>query len=165
MIIFPSWRRQILIFDPTRCVFMLSVYRIALFAMSARRPSISLRLRVGIICFEPFMRWWKRFATAFLIFYNDVELNRYFRRSCRFMDIIYRIRQMSADGSDDFVRRRVFFRIEDYANALQILRRKIAGKFLVKDVYNCRILHILVDSSVRCKYSRRVLFIIITAFD
>ncbi len=96
------------------------------------------------------------FTTAFLAFCGDVELNRCFRirRSCLFMGIVCRIRQMSADGGDDFVRRRVFFRIEDYADALQILRRKIAGKFLTKDVCDCRILHILVNSSVRRKYSR-----------
>ncbi len=72
---------------------------------------------------------------------------------------------MSADGGDDFVRRRVFFRIKDYADILQILRRKIVGKFLVKDVCDCRILYILEDSSVRGKYGRRVLFIIIIVFD
>jgi len=71
---------------------------------------------------------------------------------------------MSADGGDDFVRRRVFFRIEDYADILQILRRKIAGKFLVKNVCDCRILYILEDSSVRGKYGRRVLLIVIAAF-
>ncbi len=132
---------------------MLSVYRITLFAMSARRPSISLRLRVGIICFEPFMRWGKIFATAFLTSDDDVELNRRFR-----------IRQISADGGDDFVRRRVFFRIKDYTDALQILRKKIAGKFPTKNVCDCRILYIFEDSSVRGKYGRRVLLIVITAF-
>ena len=71
---------------------------------------------------------------------------------------------MSADGGDDFVKRRVFFRIEDYIDALQILRRKIVGKFSAKDVCDCRILHIFEDSSVRGKYSRRVLLIVITAF-
>ncbi len=156
-----------LIFDLIRCVFLLSVYRITLFTISARRPSISFKLRIGIIYFESFWRWEKLFTTTFLTFYGDVKLNRYFRirRNCRFMGIIYRIHQMSTDGGYDFVRRRVFYRIKNYTDALQILRRKIAGKFLVKDVYNCRILYILVDSSVRCKYSRRIFLIIITAFD
>ncbi len=104
------------------------------------------------------------FATAFLAFYGDVELNRCFRRSCRLMGIVCRIRQMSANRGDDFVRRRVFFRIKDYTDALQILRRKIAGKFPVKDIYDYRILYILEDSSVRGKYSRRVLLIVITVF-
>jgi len=72
---------------------------------------------------------------------------------------------MSVDGGDDFVRRRVFFRIEDYTDVLQILRRKIVGKFLVKNVCDYRILYILEDSSVRGKYSRRVLLIVIAAFD
>ncbi len=67
---------------------------------------------------------------------------------------------MSADGGDDFVGRRVFFRIKDYTDALQILRRKIIGKFLIKNVCNRRILYILKDSSVRGKYSRRVFLII-----
>ncbi len=40
---------------------------------------------------------------------------------------------MGADGGNDFVRRRVFFRIEDYIDVLQMLRRKIVGKFLAKD--------------------------------
>ncbi len=71
---------------------------------------------------------------------------------------------MSANGGDDFIKKRVFFRIEDYINILQILRRKIVGKFPVEDVYNYRILYILEDSSVRGKYSRRVFFIVITAF-
>ena len=93
------------------------------------------------------------FATTFLIFYNDVELNRYLRRSYRLMGIVCRIRQMSANGGDDFVKRRVFFRIKDYIDALQILRRKIAGKFLIKNIYNCRILYIFEDSSVRGKYN------------
>ena len=72
---------------------------------------------------------------------------------------------MSADGGDDFVGRRVFFRIKDYTDALQILRRKIVDKFLVKNVCDRRIFYIFEDSSVRGKYSRRVLFIVITAFD
>ena len=71
---------------------------------------------------------------------------------------------MSANGGDDFIKKRVFFRIKDYADALQILRRKIVGKFPAKDVCDCRILHILEDSSVRGKYSRRVLLIVIAAF-
>src|SRR6266498_4747542 len=71
---------------------------------------------------------------------------------------------MSADGGDDFVRRRVFFHIKDYIDVLQILRRKITGKFLIKDVCDCRILYILKDSSVRGKYGRRVLLIAIAAF-
>ncbi len=104
------------------------------------------------------------FATAFLAFYGDVKLNRRFRRDCRFMGIVYRIRQMSADGGDDFVRKKIFFRIKDCADALQILRRKIAGKFPVKNICNYRILHILVDSSVRRKYSRLVFLIVIAAF-
>ncbi len=93
------------------------------------------------------------FATAFLTSDGDVELNRRFR-----------IRQISADGGDDFVRKRIFFRIKDCADVLQILRRKITNKFLTKDVCDCRILYILKDSSVRGKYGRRVLLIIITAF-
>ncbi len=40
---------------------------------------------------------------------------------------------MSVDGGDDFVRRRVFFRIKDYTDALQVLWRKIAVKFPAKD--------------------------------
>ncbi len=71
---------------------------------------------------------------------------------------------MSANGGDDFIKKRVFFRIEDYINILQILRRKIVGKFPVEDVYNYRILYILEDSSVRGKYSRRVFFIVIAVF-
>ena len=71
---------------------------------------------------------------------------------------------MSADSGDDFVRKRVFFRIKNYADVLQILRRKIADRFLAKDVCNYRILYILEDSSVRGKYGRRVLLIIIAAF-
>jgi len=71
---------------------------------------------------------------------------------------------MSANGGDDFVRRRVFFRIKDYTNALQILRRKIVGKFSTKDVCDYRIFYIFEDSSVRGKYSRRVFLIVITAF-
>ena len=71
---------------------------------------------------------------------------------------------MSADGGDDFVRRRVFFRIKDYTDVLQILRRKIVDKFPTKDVYNYRILYILKNSSVRGKYDRRIFLIIITVF-
>ena len=71
---------------------------------------------------------------------------------------------MSADGGDDFVRRRVCFCIEDCADALQILRRKIVGKFPTKNMYNRGIFHILDDSSVRDKYNRRVFLIVITVF-
>jgi len=80
------------------------------------------------------------------------------------MGIICRIRQISANGGDDFVRRRIFFRIKDYTDALQILRRKIIGKFLVKNICDYRFLYILKDSSVRGKYSRRVFLIIIIVF-
>ena len=72
---------------------------------------------------------------------------------------------MSADDDNDFVKKKVFFRIEDYTDALQILRRKIIGKFLIKNVCNRRILYILKDSSVRGKYNQQILFIVITAFD
>ncbi len=61
---------------------------------------------------------------------------------------------MSANGGNDFVKRRVFFRIKNYTDALQILRRKIVGKFSAKNVYNCCIFYIFKDSSVRGKYSR-----------
>ncbi len=72
---------------------------------------------------------------------------------------------MSADDDNDFVKKKVFFRIEDYTDALQILRRKIINKFLAKNIYNYRILYILKDSSVRGKYNQQILFIVITAFD
>ena len=72
---------------------------------------------------------------------------------------------MSADGGDNFVRKRVFFYIKSYTDILQILRKKIIDNFLVKNVCNCCIFfYIFEDSSVRRKYNRRVLLIVIIVF-
>ena len=61
---------------------------------------------------------------------------------------------MSADGGNDFVKKRIFFRIKDYTDILQILQRKIIDKFSAKNICNYCIFYIFVNSSVRRKYNR-----------